>query len=520
MIGVAEAQTSLGRISGRIVDPAGAVVPAVEVVAANEQTGVAVRAVSNDAGIYVLSFLQPGRYTLTASGRGFKRYERRGLAVETAEVLALDIALELGNVTEVVEVTAEAPLLESASATVGQFVDSRVVSEMPLSGRRVLELARLAGGVVFVNYSNFAKPNFSLAGGRVQNQMFWLDGGNIQNMRLGVGQVDTDPSVEVIQEFRVVQNAYAAEYGGSAGGLLISTTKSGTNHLHGSGFEYFRNDRLDAAGFFAPTEGTRKLKAPLRYHLFGGTLGGPIIRDRTHFFAGYEGTRRTEGSTQILTVPTARQGQGDFSQTLDARSRLIPIYDPSTTRGVGGQTVREPFAGNVIPASRLDPVARQLLDFWPPANRPPVNVSGAQNFSGNRAQKFTRDNVTTRMDHVFSDRNRFYFRLLYNRDPQFRTSVYPRLEADPNAPIQDRWQRTMLFADTHSFSGSLVMDARYSYGSRINHSKRAGLGSQVIADRPQGSAFRRFPRHQRGRGGRPRRQLRAPAIPHPPAPDR
>jgi hypothetical protein len=134
------------------------------------------------------------------------------------------------------------------------MIDSRVVSDMPFSGRRALELTKLIGGAVFINYAGQAKANFSLAGGRVQNQMFWLDGGNIQNMRLGIGQVDTDPPVEVIKEFRVVQNGYAAEYGGSASGLIISTTKSGTNQIHGSAFEFFRNDAMDAAGFFAPIQ--------------------------------------------------------------------------------------------------------------------------------------------------------------------------------------------------------------------------------------------------------------------------
>ena len=514
----ASAQASLGRISVQVLDPQGAVIPGVEVVATNEETGVATKVQSNEAGICVLPFVQPGRYTIAAMRQGFKKYERRGLTVETAEVLRLDISMALGNVAEVIQVSAELPLLESSSASVGQFVDSRVVSQMPLSGRRALELARLAGGVVFVNYSNFAKPNFSLAGGRVQNQVFWLDGGNIQNMRLGVGQVDSDPPVEVIQEFRVVQNAYAAEYGGSAGGLIISTTKSGTNRFHGSVFEYLRNDKLDAPGFFAPTSGNQKLKAPLRYNLYGGVLGGPIIRDRTHFFAGYEGTRMTVGSTQILTVPSTLQRQGDFSQTFDSRSRLIPIYDPTTTRTVGGQTVRDPFAGNIIPANRLDAVAKQLVAYWPQPNRPPADVAGAQNFIGNRAQKFNRDNVTTKVDHVFSDQNRFYFRLLYNRDPQFFTSNYPKLEADPSAANQDRWQQTYVAADTHTLSPSLVMDGRYTFGTRKNHAKGAGLGSKVIEQRAARCAVRRLPGHQRQRHRWVGRQFRAPAIPHSPAP--
>ena len=474
------AQAAQARISGRVLDPDGALIPAVELVATNDETGVATKAQSNPAGIYVLPFLPPGRYTIQAMLPGFKLYERKGVVVETAQVLGLDIHMELGSLTQVVEVTAQAPLLESSTATVGQFMNSRLVSEMPLGNRRALELARLAGGVVWVNYSGLAKPNFSLSGGRVQNQMFWLDGGNIQNMRLGIGQVDTDPPMEVIREFRVVQNSYSAEYGGSASGLIVSTTKSGTNSFHGSAFEYFRNDKLDAPGFFAPTEGTEKIKAPLRYNLFGGTVGGPIIHDRTHFFAGYEGTRRTDGFTQIFTVPSVIQRQGDFSETFDSRGSLLQIYDPATTRVVGGKTVRDPFPGNIVPTNRLDPVAKPLIEYWPSPNRPPANVAGAQNFIGNRARMFIRDNVTARVDHVFHDRNRFYFRFLFNNDPYSWTTNYPQFEADPDAPHPTRYQYTYLFADTHTLTNNLVVEGRYTFGHRIFHQQSAGLGSKII----------------------------------------
>jgi len=191
------------------------------------------------------------------------------------------------------------------------------------------------------------------------------------------------------------------------------------------------------------------------------------VRDRTHFFAGYEGTRRTDGFTQILTVPTELQRRGDFSQTFNARGQLIPIYDPATTRTEGGRVVRDRFPGNVIPPSRIDPVAQKLTAFWPLPNRPPVNVAGAQNFSGNRARIFTRDNVTGRVDHVFTDKNRFYFRFLYNNDPYKWTSNYPRKEADPESPFDaGRYETSFLFADTHTWTNSLVMDARYSFAHR------------------------------------------------------
>jgi hypothetical protein len=451
------------------------------VVAQDEETGVRTEAQSNETGVYVLPFLKPGRYTLTLTQPGFKKYVRRGLVLQTADAINLDIQLELGDVNESVTVSAETPLLESASSTISQMLDSRVVSDMPLSGRRALELTKLIGGAVFINYDGGAKPNFSLSGGRVQNQMFMLDGGNIQNMRLGIGQVDTDPPVEVIKEFRVVQNGYAAEYGGSASGLVISTTKSGTNQLHGSLFHFFRNDAMDAAGYFAPVQDGRKLRAPLRYNLFGATVGGPVIKDRTHFFAGYEGTRRSDGSTQVLTVPTDLQRVGDFSQTFNAQGRLLQIYDPLTNAQTGNTVTRQPFPGNVIPQARFDHVSRQLIEFWSRANRAPSNIAGAQNFAGNRAQKFERDNFTYRVDHVFSNNNRFYYRGVTNSDPIRFTSVYPNPIADPQGNFRtDRLQNTHLFADTHTLSPNLIMDVRVTFSTRRAIGEPAGLGSDVI----------------------------------------
>ena len=470
------------RVNGRITDASGAIIPAATVLAQNEETGVRNEVQSNELGIYVLPFIQPGRYSISVSQPGFKRYLRTGFLLQTADVVNLDIQLDLGDVSESVTITAEAPLLESASSTVSQMIDSRVVSDMPLSGRRALELTKLIGGAVFINYAGNAKPNFSLSGGRVQNQMFMLDGGNIQNMRLGMGQVDTDPPVEVIKEFRVVQNGYAAEFGGSASGLVISTTKSGTNQIHGSAFHFFRNDAMDATGFFAPIQDGKKLRAPLRYNLYGGTIGGPVIKDRTHFFGGYEGTRRSDGSTQILNVPTELQRTGDFSQTFNAQGRLLLIYDPLTNAPSGNTTTRQPFAGNILPQARFDSISRQLIDFWPRANKAPINIAGAQNFAGNRAERFERDNYTIRVDHVFSNNNRFYYRGVINKDPISYTSNYPDPIADPQGTYtSDRLQNTHLFADTHTLSPNLIFDMRFTFATRRAIAAPAGLGSDIVS---------------------------------------
>jgi hypothetical protein len=476
----AAAQTAQGRISGTLAGPDGSVIPAAEVIATNTGTGVATRVKTNEVGLYFISFLQPGSYSLTASAPGFKRYSRTGIVIETSQVLELNIALELGALAETVTVTAEAPLVDSSQSTVNQFIDSRAVTDMPLAGRRALELVRLSSDVIFVNYSGDAKPQFSVSGGRSYKSTYVLDGGNIQNIRFASLQVDIDPPVEVIKEFKVIQNGYPAEYGGSGSGVLISTTKSGTNQFHGSAFEFFRNDKLDAAGFFAPTQGTTKIKAPLRYNLFGATLGGPVIRNRTHFFAGYEGTRRRLGNTQILTLSTAEQNRGDFSQTLTTAGKVIPIYDPATNVTAAGRTTRTQFPGNIIPASRIDPVAKALMEYWPAPNRPPVNIAGGQNFAGNYVYAFNRDNVTTRLDHVFSDSNRFFFRFVYNNDPYYYGSNYPGGMGDPQSPIAPtRWESSYLFQDNINVTPTLITEIGFGWLNRTWYAPSAGLGAGI-----------------------------------------
>ncbi|MGH9719293.1 MAG: carboxypeptidase regulatory-like domain-containing protein [Bryobacteraceae bacterium] len=464
------AQSQTGRITGKISDPTGAAIPSAEVIASEQDTGVNTRGVSSATGVYAIPFLPPGRYRVVASHAGFKKYDRPNVAVGTSEVVPLDIQLELGNVAEQVTVEATTQLLESSTSDVGQTIDAKTVADMPLNGRRALSLVALSAATVWVSYGGEAKPNFSLAGGRVQSQMFWLDGGGGQNMRMGVGQVDIDPPVEVIREFRVVQNTYSAEFGGSAGGLIISTTKSGTNQFHGSAFEYFRNDKMDARNFFAAG------KPALRYNLFGATAGGPIRRNKTHFFAGIEETRKSTGAVDVLTVPTPEQRRGDFSQTTNANGVLQRIFDPGSNRLEGGRNVRDQFPGNVIPAARIDPVAAKLIEYWPLPNRTPINRAGASNFGGNYSTIFKRDNFTARIDHAFSDANRFYFRYLFNRDPLTNTSVYPNPIANTRNSSK-RHQNIFLFADTHTLTPNLIVDARLSISDRTFHNASPGLGT-------------------------------------------
>src|SRR5262249_28127738 len=193
---------------------------------------------------------------------------QKTIAFPTGQTLALNVTLELGAVSESVSISAPASPLQTMTSDVSQLVESKSIEDMPLGDRRSMNMINMVGAAVFVAYDSGAKPNFSLAGGRTQSQMLWIDGGTVQNTRLGVGQMDIDPPIEVLQEVKILSNGYSAEYGASAGGVVVSATKSGTNEFHGSLFEYLRNQRLDAANFFAPVAGTDKIKAPLRYNVF------------------------------------------------------------------------------------------------------------------------------------------------------------------------------------------------------------------------------------------------------------
>jgi hypothetical protein len=474
-------QTERGRLYGTIKDATQSVIPQASVTATNTETGVRTHTASNAAGAYVLPFLTPGTYDLAVQKDGFRPFTQTGVKLDISEAVRIDVVLTVGPTSSTLEVKAEAAMLESGSGVVDQLMPSRMLTEVPLAGRQSLDLIRTSGQLVYMGLNSNNKAQFSLAGGRVLNQMFWLDGGNIQNTRLGVGQNEYDPPAEFLQDFRVLASSYTAEYGGSASGVIVTTTKSGTNTFHGSAYEFFRNDDLDAAGPTAPRDASEnKIKAPLHYNLFGGTIGGPIIHNRTFFMFAYQRTENSLGSTQILTVPTALQRQGDFSQTFTAAGTLIPVYDPFSAQVVNGVTVRTPFPGNVIPANRLDPVAMALVKYWPAPNKPAVNLAGAQNFSGNSVQVSPWNDYLGRIDHSFSDANHFYFRYVFASRGFNSTSVYPYPVADPASLFTVRRpEYHLLFSDTHTFSPNLVLDVRYASGNRTNDVLGAGYNSGV-----------------------------------------
>jgi hypothetical protein len=455
------AQTPEATVNGVVTDGQGGIVPGAEVTMLNLATSVRSGAQTGADGRYIIRALPIGRYQLAVEKSGFKRYVRDGLVLTTAQKLELDVRLDLGQVTESVNVNAGASLLETQTSESAQLIESKSVEDIPLGDRRTMNIVALTGAAVFVNYDSGGKPNFSLAGGRTQSQNFYLDGGTIQNMRLGIGQIDTDPPVETVAEVKVIANGYSAEYGGSAGGVVVASTKSGTNRIRGSAYEYLRNEKLDAGNFFSPVNARgEKIRAPLRYNVYGLTVGGPVTlpklyngRDKTFFFFSWEGSRRSEGLVQNANVPLDAWRTGNLTGQ-------AAIYDPLTTRGM----LRDPFPGNQIPASRIDPVARNILAFYPQPNLPGV----ANNYVSNYQQRLTRDAFLVKGDHNFSAKDRISLRYLYNSDDLDFSTILPRAAAETRGPAL-RHQNFFYGTWNHTFSPTVLNEFRFTYGNRINH---------------------------------------------------
>src|SRR6476469_306764 len=366
---------STAQITGTVSDPTGAVVTTATVVAVHESTGIQSTAKSNQDGSYAVPLLQPGVYRVEVQAPGFKKVERSGITLVVAQTAQINFNLELGSSSQSISVTDTAPLLDASSSAIGGVVTPEKVENLPMLGRNSNALMTLVPGVratrattaspVLESHYQF----FSINGSRPNQSQFMLDGGN--NTNLTFNGPEYSPQVEEVQEFRIQTSNFSAEYANSGGGVINVVSKGGTNQLHGSLFEYFRNDVLSANDFFSNRSG--KPRPMLRYNQFGGTAGGPIIRNRTFFFFAYEGLREEVPTVVTTSVPTALQRAGNFSQTFASHGQLVRIFDPTTTRPDPtnpGAYIRTPFTGNIIPINRLDPVALKIQSYYPAANSP------------------------------------------------------------------------------------------------------------------------------------------------------
>jgi hypothetical protein len=396
----AGAQVGGGALAGNVADQADAGVPGAIVTVTAVATNLSRTTVTGVAGNYLFSGLRPGEYTVRVELGGFRTLTREGLQLTTGETVRVDLQLSVGGVTEAVSVTADAPLLRSETSSLGQVVDNRKVVDLPLNGRSFISLASLVPSVAMPPPP--AAPLPRINGGRPRTNEYLFDG--ISVLQPEPGQVAFFPNIDSIQEFKIETNSPPAEFGRFNGGVVNLTTKSGGNVLRGAAFEFFRNDSLNARNYFAPAGSD---KPPYKRNQFGGVVGGPITRDRTFFFADYQGQRQTIGRTVISTVPTLLQRQGIFTEAI--AGRVPAIYDPATTApGATGGTTRSPFPGNAIPDGRIDPVSRALLGHYPL----PTSSGTANNYRRVDNETVDQDQFSLRVDHRFpSNRDQMFARL-------------------------------------------------------------------------------------------------------------
>jgi len=431
------------------MDPSGAALPGALVQAVNETTGVLLKTESTQSGLYRISPLNPGSYRVEVEAKGFQRLVRPGIVIQISQVQQLDLTLQVGNLQETVTVTGAASVIESQTSSVGQLVERAMIQGMPMPNRASTALIALTPGATIQNVTGEI-PIFSVAGGRMRNQQFTMDGGNHTNtVGLAVNQSQVPLPMDAMQEFRIITNSYSAEYGQTSGGVVTLATRSGSNDFHGSVFEYIRNEALDARNFFAAS------RPKFRQHQFGGTLGGPIRRDKAHFFGSYERTQTVTGGTAIQTVPTLLHRQGDFSQTLNAAGQLIRIFDASAATG----NTRQPFPNNVIPASRIDAVSRNILPFWPQPNQPGT-VTGANNFSLNTRPSENRDIIISRVDYQLNDRNQLMVRYFLSDRRTRNPGIWPDQAADPSATKTDQRTHNILGTWTRTLRSNLINEFR------------------------------------------------------------
>jgi hypothetical protein len=438
------AQSTSATVTGTVTDQTGASIGAAAISVANDATGVNRQTRTSDSGNYAVSLLPAGVYRITVVRDGFRPVTRSSIELKVDQVARIDFTLEVGGVTEKIEVTADAPLLDSETSALGQVVDQDKIVNLPLNGRMTFRLVQLTPGILAppgsngqfgdVSVGTFDDVNFSVNGGRAQSNAVVVDGVPANTGFLNL--FTTIPSVDATQEFKVQSNAASAEYGRFGGGVLNVSTRGGTNQYHGSVFEFLRNNHLNANDFFNKLAGNQT--PAFHMNQYGGAIGGPLQlgrlydgKNRTFFFANYEGTRWRRGAVNQYTLPTTVERGGNFSQTLNAAGQLIVVYDPVTTRAnPAGGFIRDPFSGNVIPQSRMDPVGVAILKHYPVPNLVGNPITHASNYISNAPTRVNKDDGAIRIDQNITSNYRMFGRF----ETTFNQLHQPDTFNDPSTP--------------------------------------------------------------------------------------
>ena len=497
------AQKDAGGIVGTVKDATGAVLAKAKVTVADVDRGTHLETETNDSGEYVASPLRVGRYTVTVEHSGFKRAVTVPVSLDVQQRIALDVTLQVGQISESVEVTGAAPLLETETSELGQVVDNKRVANLPLNGRNFAQLALLTAGTApsEPGARDEGGYGFSANGARSLQNNFLLDGvdnnSNLPDLLNETNYV-IQPSVEALEEFKVQTNAYSAEFGRGNGAIINATIKSGTNKFHGSAYEFLRNEKFDAKNFF---DDPNSRIAPYKQNQFGVTIGGPIVRNRTFFFADYEGLRIRQAQTITSFVPTDAQRAGDFSDQLDLTQQtgtdcgghptfVGEIFDARNAGNGCGVAFQYDGAGmplNIIPQNRLDPLALAFTKLYPEPN---VNGDGFNNLT-NPVRQQTRNNFDVRIDQKFTEKDYGFFRFSYEDQPSLIPGPFDTTGGDGGGFFsgdEDNAYRSFATSWTHLFRNNLTNEFRLGY-NRVNSQRQqinANKSSEELLNFPGG----------------------------------
>ena len=425
---------SLARLTGSVLDPSGAAVPAIKIVATNVSTGVAIETVTNSQGLFEFPNLALGTYNVSASGSGYELTTRPGIELLTGHVVDVSITLQLAGVTSRVSVNDTAPILQTSSSQLQTSINEKSMTDLPLNGRNALQLITLTPGAATTTAGTIAgqqdNPGISINGLRATDNNYLLDGVSYLNKHFD--SAPTLPNPDTLKEFTVQASNFSARESGG-GAVVEMATRSGTDSFHGIVFDYLRNDALDARNFFAVQ------KVPFHRNQFGGTVGGPIIKNRTFFFGSYQGTRTSGGaSPQTVTVPSLQDRTGDFSSSGNV------IIDPLTGA---------PFAGNAIPQQRVDPLAAKVLALVPLPN------SGLRRLVGQPLTTSNEDQYMVRIDHSFGERDQLAGRY-FNSHLQ---NASGNLSFPGATETNDYRNQSATIFETHVFNPAFSMTSSFGY---------------------------------------------------------
>jgi Carboxypeptidase regulatory-like domain/TonB dependent receptor-like, beta-barrel len=511
LITPARAQVTSGSLTGIVSDPSGAVVPAAKIVLTDMAKGYAYPTTTDTGGRYLITNLPPSTYKINVDAKGFKTFEQRGIAVDVGTRASVDVPLQLGSASQAVEVLGTAPMLSTQDAVTGQEVDRTLINDLPLVGRAVFDLAFLAPGVIQAPGATFgpnqSPNNFSSNGGRNAVSEVLIDGVSATSYESNsaINSVLYTPSVDAVQEFKIMQNNYTAEEGFTGNTYINMVLRSGTNNFHGSLYEFLRNDKLDANNFFSNASNGKI--PPLRRNQYGITFGGPIKKDRTFFFVDWEGTREHSGQTHNAGVPSAAMKTGDFGElcgrqggTFDANGICSAedgqIWDPYSgiyEAGTGRVlTVPIPFdnmatfqsAGNpnldgtgyqlpAQPGNLIDPVAFQMMQAFPAPN---VNVGTSlydpyNNWSASGVNVNTNDQFDIRIDHRFTDQTNFNARFSRAQGTYHGMNCFGNaLDPCTQGPGVGG-SRSIALGFNHSFSPSTLLNVSLGFTRGLSDTK-------------------------------------------------